>query len=256
MRLDDHPVHHAHQRVVGLLDRRFLAFEGADFLFERLEQLAGAEVEFQGLRRVVYRRHGVRRADLPVGLLEDLVEIAALREHRDHLRLGDELEVVDGRMVARRVVERRDQPSARHHQRHHLQAQRRALADPAQRLRGGRKALEVHQRVAHLVGQGDLQVGPADEAHAHERLAQRHAAVSLLLEQTCLQLRVRDHAEGGQRLPDADKGHAALRVEVGQQRLGRGNFGREHGWARAALRPAVARVAKRHACLSAAKQLS
>lgn len=43
------------------------------------------------------------RADLLVSPSQHLVEVATVREHRNHLRLGDELQLVEGRAVARRV---------------------------------------------------------------------------------------------------------------------------------------------------------
>jgi hypothetical protein len=155
MGFQDHPVDHAHQRVVGLLDRRVVV--GAvllAFLLERLEQFAGVvRRELDGLQRHAARAAVGRRADLVVGGEHHAFHVAALREHRHDLHLGDELDLVDRAAAVGRVVERRDQAAVAHQQRHHLQALGGAVADLAQRLGFRREGVQVDQRVAHLAGQ-------------------------------------------------------------------------------------------------------
>jgi hypothetical protein len=232
VRFEDHAVDHPHQRVVRLLDRRLLV-DGrrAAFLLERLQQLAGAgHVEFDGAARIGRNQAPLgRRADLLVGLVQHAVQVEALANHRDHLHLGDEFHLVDGRTPTRRIVERDDEAPVMNRQRHHLQATRDAMADLAQRFGSSRKQLQVDEGVAHFSHQCGLQLGAADHAHAHQGLAQRHAAIELLLRQCGAQLLLRDHAQRYQRLAYAHDRHAALRCDLFQQLLWRDDFGRWHG---------------------------
>ncbi|MCY1526681.1 hypothetical protein D9M68_617190 [compost metagenome] len=236
MRFEDHAVDHAHQRVVRLLHGRLAGGGrgGRFFLLERLQQRAGARhVELERTRRVVHVDHrafGRHLAEFLVGLVQHAVQVEALAQHGNDLRLRDELHLVDHRVPVDRVVERHHQAPAVQHERHHLQAPRGFVAHLAQRVGRGRKHMQVHQRVAHLAHQRGLQLAAAHDAHAHQRLAQRHGGFALLLLQRRVELRLRDHAQRHQRLADARDRHAALQVELLHELFGHDDFGGCHGW--------------------------
>ena len=188
VRLDDHVVEQAHQRVVALLDRLFLVGGGGAalpaFLLERFDELVGGARQRRQVvldrRQVVGLPAGHGAADLLVGGAQRGLDREAPGEHRQDLHVGVELDLVE-RGAARRVVEGDHEAAVADQERHHPQARGDAVVELAQRLGLGREGVEVDERVAHLARERGLQVAARDDAHAHQDLAERNAAVELLL---------------------------------------------------------------------------
>jgi hypothetical protein len=226
LRLDDHRVDQAHQRVVGLLDLALVvaARLGARLLLLQVgQELVGVVgLEIDGLRRV-----GGHFGRAPHVVAQPLVHaVDGARQHaaacqRGHdLDLRDELHLFD-HPRRRGILERDHQPLAAHQQRQHIElacgAQRQALHG----LGCHRKSLDVDDRVAHLASQRGLQVFARHRALAHQQLAERHAAVLLLLLERRRQLRIGHETQCQQRLADPHHRHARLLLDRCQQLLGR-----------------------------------
>ena len=238
VRLEDHRVDQPHQRVVALLDGCVAIVVDARVgaALHRRQQLARvAELELDRRHRVAgdaLRERG--DAHLFVGAVDGADQHARTRQHRHHLALRGELQLVELGAVGG-VLHRRDQAPGADHQRQRRHPRRHRVGQARDGLRVGRKLQYVDQRVAHLACQRGLQVGARDQALAHQQLAQRHAAVLPLLDQRVLELRLGDEAQGRERFADAHHRHPRLVVDGFGELLRRDDLAQEQQVAETAL---------------------